>query len=129
TVASTPTSGLLSNTATVAPETGATDTNPVNNSATDDDGLAPVSGAIVVNGVNDDATLVINADSPNGGTYQVTTGGVPGPVVPFDHATSFTFNGTPESQETLETGGPNDHDTMIVNNPAGGLFAPPNGIF
>jgi hypothetical protein len=83
----------------------------------------------VVNGAKDDAMLVVNATSANSGSYQATTGGVAGPVVPFVNATSFTFNGTPESQEGLDVDGPNGHDSMTVNNPSGGLFAPANGVF
>lgn len=58
-------------------------------------------------------TLVINATSPNSGTF--TFNGF-GPF-PFSGLTSLTFNG----------GG--GTDLLTINNPAGSLFAPTGGIF
>jgi uncharacterized repeat protein (TIGR01451 family) len=69
--------------------------------------------ALTVNGTAGNDTLTVNATSANSGTYSLD-GGAP---VPFSGITSFTFNGN---------GGT---DLMVVNNPAGGLFAPSNGIF
>jgi Domain of unknown function (DUF4214) len=63
-------------------------------------------------GVND---LVVNATGPDIGSYSLN-GGAP---VNFSNATSFTFN----AESLLQS------NTMTVNNPTGGLFAPSGGVF
>ncbi|MEQ9069596.1 MAG: hypothetical protein RLO18_22875, partial [Gimesia chilikensis] len=69
-------------------------------------------GSIVVDGTAGDDTLTITALTANSGTYQINGG----PVINFNANTDFTFNGL------------NGDDTLIINNPAGGLFDPVNGI-
>ncbi|WP_417398278.1 beta strand repeat-containing protein, partial [Gimesia chilikensis] len=69
-------------------------------------------GSIVVDGTAGDDTLTITALTANSGTYQINGG----PVINFTANTDFTFNGL------------NGDDTLIINNPAGGLFDPVNGI-
>ena len=69
-------------------------------------------GSIVVDGTAGDDTLTITALTSNSGTYQINGG----PVINFNANTDFTFNGL------------NGDDTLIINNPAGGLFDPVNGI-
>ena len=69
-------------------------------------------GSIVVDGTAGDDTLTITALTSNSGTYQINGG----PVINFTANTDFTFNGL------------NGDDTLIINNPAGGLFDPVNGI-
>ncbi|GEM_PF-702097 len=111
TVDSSATGGILSNTATVEPSSVASDPNTANNSATDADALAPLSGAIVVNGTAGNETVVVTATGPDDGSYTVNGG----PAIPFSNITSFTFNGGPG-------------DSLIVHNPAGGVFAPSGGV-
>ncbi|MEQ8852748.1 hypothetical protein, partial [Gimesia sp.] len=69
-------------------------------------------GSIVVDGTAGDDTLTITALTANSGTYQINGG----PIINFNANTDFTFNGL------------NGDDTLIINNPAGGLFDPVNGI-
>tara|TARA_R110002111_G_scaffold227346_1_gene288827 strand:+ start:57078 stop:71642 length:14565 start_codon:yes stop_codon:yes gene_type:complete len=82
-----------------------------------------LGGSITVTGTAADDVLVITATSANSGTYQITSGGVPGPVVNITAITDFTFNG-----------GDGD-DILIIDNsgitPTAGtdLFNPVNGIF
>ena len=68
--------------------------------------------AVSVPGTIADDTLVVNASSSTEGSYSLN-GGAP---VSLSGVTVFTFNG----------GGGND--TLTINNPAGGLFAPAGGI-
>ncbi|QDU03547.1 hypothetical protein V6x_32680 [Gimesia chilikensis] len=67
---------------------------------------------LTVNGTAADDVLTINATGADSGTYQLNSG----PVIAFSGITSFTYNGL------------NGDDTLIINNPAGGLFDPVNGI-
>ena len=101
---------VLQDSATLTPAAGGTiDPNPGNDTSnTVSTTVQPLGGAIVVNGTNGDDTLIVTATGPNSGSYSLNGG----PAVPFSGATSFTFNGL------------QGNDTMIVNNPAGGLFAP-----
>ncbi|MBV9467892.1 MAG: CHRD domain-containing protein, partial [Abitibacteriaceae bacterium] len=69
-----------------------------------------------ITGTGNDDVLVVNATGPNSGTYQLTSNGVVGPVISFTGILSFSFNGGA------------GNDTLIINNPVGGLFAPVNGI-
>ncbi|WP_197997062.1 hypothetical protein, partial [Gimesia chilikensis] len=69
-------------------------------------------GSIVVDGTAGDDTLTITALTANSGTYQINGG----PIINFNANTDFTFNGLAGD------------DTLIINNPAGGLFDPVNGI-
>jgi hypothetical protein len=80
------------------------------------------SGVLSIVGSGNDDEMVITATGTSSGTYQLIqdyTGGSPnvGPVVAFVNATSFQFSGL---------GG---NDRMIINNPAGGVFAPTGGVF
>ncbi len=75
-------------------------------------GLAVPLQSLTVVGTAGADTLVINATGPNSGTYSLNGG----PAVPFSNLNRFTFNGG--------TG----NDTLTINNPAGGLFAPSGGI-
>jgi hypothetical protein len=79
--------------------------------------LTPPPLGIVVTGTDDADELIVTATSADDGSYQLITGGVPGPVVPFTDVTVFSF----------AAGGGND--VLTINNPAGGLFAPAGGIF
>jgi CSLREA domain-containing protein len=79
-------------------------------------------GALTFVGTGADDVLTINATNADSGSYQLTTGiGTPnlrvGPVVPFNGITSLLF---------LAGDG---NDTLRINNPAGGVFAPRNGTF
>ncbi len=65
---------------------------------------------LVINGTGGD-TLVVNATSPNSGSYTLN-GGSP---VAFNGITSFVFNDT-------------GVNSLTINNPNGSLFAPINGI-
>src|SRR5262249_4783673 len=75
--------------------------------------LNPNSAAVVVAGGPGNNTLVVTATGPNSGSYSLN-GGAP---VNFSDVTSFTFNGG------------SGNNTMTVNNPPGGLFAPSGGVF
>jgi len=77
--------------------------------------VSPLGIAVV--GTPDDDVVIVIATSENDGSYQVITNGVPGPVVPFTDIVFF-------SAALLA-----DNDTLIINNPVGGLFAPSLGIF
>ena len=82
-----------------------------------------LGGSVTVTGTADDDVLTITATSANAGTYQIVSGGVPGPVININSITDFTFNG-----------GDGD-DTLIIDHsgitPTGGsdLFDPTDGIF
>ncbi|HAW31427.1 MAG TPA: hypothetical protein DCY03_25530, partial [Planctomycetaceae bacterium] len=82
-----------------------------------------LGGSVTVTGTADDDVLTITATSANAGTYQIVSGGVPGPVVNINSITDFTFNG-----------GDGD-DVLIIDNsgitPTAGtdLFNPSGGIF
>src|SRR5439155_7811947 len=86
---------------------------PVNYTQIETSNLTNTSGNITVTGTGIDDTLVVTATGTNSGSYSLNGG----PAVAFSGATSFTFNGL---------GG---NDTLRVNNPAGGLFAPTGGVF
>jgi hypothetical protein len=75
--------------------------------------LNPDSGAVLVNGGNGSNALVVTATGPIGGSYSLN-GGAPVTLV---NVTSFTFKG-----------GATSDNSMTVNNPAGGLFAPSGGV-
>lgn len=75
-------------------------------------GLTAALNTIAVAGSGADDTLVVNATGPNSGSYSINGG----PAVPFANIVSFSFIGG--------TG----NDTLTINNPAGGLFAPTRGI-
>ncbi len=68
--------------------------------------------ALTVTGDGNANTLTVTATNANSGSYQLDGG----PVVNFLALTSLTFN----------AGGGND--TLIINNPAGSVFAPTGGI-
>jgi len=72
--------------------------------------------SINVDGTNLDDLLVITASSGNSGTYQLTSGGNPGPLVNFSGIDQFSFNGL---------GG---NDRLRIIHPSGSLFAPSLGI-
>lgn len=82
-----------------------------------------LGGSVTVTGTADDDVLTITATSANAGTYQIVSGGVPGPIVNINSITDFTFNG-----------GDGD-DVLIIDNsgiaPTAGsdLFNPVDGIF
>lgn len=82
-----------------------------------------LGGSVTVTGTADDDVLTITATSANAGTYQIVSGGVPGPVININSITDFTFNG-----------GDGD-DVLIIDNsgitPTAGtdLFNPSGGIF
>ncbi|QDT97805.1 golvesin C-terminal-like domain-containing protein [Gimesia aquarii] len=67
---------------------------------------------LIVNGTSGDDVLTITATNSNSGSYQLNGG----PTVNFSSITDFTFNGL------------NGNDRLVINNPAGGLFDPFNGI-
>ncbi|QDU49563.1 golvesin C-terminal-like domain-containing protein [Gimesia panareensis] len=71
------------------------------------------AGSLTVSGTTGDDTLEITATGADSGTYQINGG----PVISFSGITDFTFNGD------------DGDDTLIINNPVGGLFDPPFGIF
>ncbi len=75
-------------------------------------GLAVSLPTLPVAGTAGADTLVINATGSNSGTYSLNGG----PAIPFSNVDRFIFNGG--------TG----NDTLTINNPAGGLFAPSGGI-
>ncbi|MDB5336525.1 MAG: repeat protein, partial [Planctomycetaceae bacterium] len=82
--------------------------------ATPIDGLTVDSvGTASVVGTGGDDALVVTATGPNSGTYSLNGG----TAVPFAGITSFSF-----------LGGAGD-DTLTINNPAGSIFAPVNGIY
>jgi Ca2+-binding RTX toxin-like protein len=64
-------------------------------------------------GTDGDDTLIVTATGPNSGSYSLNGG----PAVPFAGITSFSWaSGL-------------GNDTLIINNPAGSVFAPVGGIF
>jgi hypothetical protein len=69
-------------------------------------------GSISVDGTAGDDVLTITALTANSGTYQINGG----PIINFSANTDFTFNGLAGD------------DRLVINNPAGGLFDPVNGI-
>ncbi|QDT41467.1 hypothetical protein Pan241w_15280 [Gimesia alba] len=69
-------------------------------------------GSISVDGTAGDDVLTITATGADSGTYQINGGS----VINFSAVTDFTFNGL--------TG----DDRLVINNPAGGLFDPVDGI-
>jgi|GEM_PF-5047517 len=71
---------------------------------------------IIETGTEFDDTMVVNATGSDSGTFQITTDGVAGPVIPFSGVTSLTFSG-------LE-----GDDVLIINHPADGFFAPSGGV-
>ena len=75
-------------------------------------GLSAALNTINVAGSAADDVVVVNATGPSSGSYSLNGG----PAVPFANITSFSF---------LAAGG---NDTLTINNPAGGLFAPVQGI-
>ncbi len=75
-------------------------------------GLTAALNTIAVAGSAADDTVVVTASGPSSGTYSLNGG----PTVPFVSIASFSFIGG--------AGG----DTLTINNPAGGLFAPIGGI-
>ncbi|WP_198001008.1 right-handed parallel beta-helix repeat-containing protein, partial [Gimesia fumaroli] len=70
-------------------------------------------GSVAVDGTAGDDVLTITATSADSGTYQINGG----PVINFNAATDFTFNGLAGD------------DRLVINNPGGGVFDPLNGIF
>lgn len=75
-------------------------------------GLSAALNTINVAGSGADDTLVVTATGPSSGSYSLNGG----PAVPFANIASFNF---------LASAG---NDTLTINNPAGGLFAPVQGI-
>jgi nitrous oxidase accessory protein NosD len=67
--------------------------------------------AVVVNGAAGNDTVVVTTTGPDSGSYTVNGG----PPIAFSNNMSFTFNG-------------GAGDSLIIHNPAGGLFAPPGGV-
>ena len=67
---------------------------------------------VVITGTGGADDLVVTATGPNSGTFSLNGG----PTFNFSGLTSFTF----------DAGG--GGDTLTINNPAGGLFAPVDGI-
>ncbi len=90
----------------------ATNLGVVGSGATLITGLAVPLQSLTVPGTAGADTLVINATGPNSGSYSLNGG----PAVAFSNLTKFSFIGG--------TG----NDTLTINNPAGGLFAPSGGI-
>ncbi len=82
------------------------------------DGLSLTDPVIKITGSGLNDSLVINATSATSGTYRLSSGGVLGPLVTFTGVNTFTFD------DTAGTG----NSSLTINNPAGGLFAPANGI-
>uniref|UniRef100_UPI003A91A19C LamG-like jellyroll fold domain-containing protein n=1 Tax=Gimesia sp. TaxID=2024833 RepID=UPI003A91A19C len=82
-----------------------------------------LGGSVTVTGTAADDVLTITATSFNAGTYQIVSGGVPGPVININSITDFTFNGG------------DGNDTLIIDNfniastPGTDLFNPSGGIF
>jgi len=68
---------------------------------------------IAVVGTAGDDIVVITATAADAGSYTVNGGS----AIPFSGITSFSFAGL------------DGNDTLIINNPAGGLFAPAGGVF
>ena len=75
-------------------------------------GLSAALNTINVAGSGADDTLLVTATGPSSGSYSLNGG----PAVPFANIASFSF--------LASTG----NDTLRINNPAGGLFAPAQGI-
>ena len=69
-------------------------------------------GDVTITGTGADDTLVVNATSANSGSYKLNGG----PTITFAGMTKLTFNASAGS------------DSLTINNPIGGLFAPVNGI-
>ncbi|MDA1051398.1 MAG: tandem-95 repeat protein, partial [Planctomycetota bacterium] len=73
-------------------------------------------GGLTIQGTAGDDLLIISATSTDDGTYTLVSDGVVGPVVPFSDIQSLSFVGF------------DGDDILRINNPAGGLFSPVNGI-
>jgi len=73
---------------------------------------ATATSNTALNGTNGDDTLVVTAIGLNSGTYSLNGG----PAVPFSSLPQLIFNGGA------------GNDTLTIKNPAGGLFAPADGI-
>lgn len=71
-----------------------------------------IASSVNVTGTGGDDTLIVTATGANSGSYSFNGGA----AVAFSGIPSFTFDGM---------GG---NDTLTINNPAGGLFAPSGGI-
>jgi hypothetical protein len=76
-----------------------------------------VSDYLLLHGTGLDDLLVVQATDANSGTYQLTSGGVPGPVVFFSGIQLLAFDAA------------DGHDILRIHNPAGGVFAPAAGVF
>ena len=74
------------------------------------------SSPVVITGTGQNDTLEVTATSANSGSLQLTTNGTAGPIINFSSLTSLTFNAGDGS------------DKLIINHPAGSLFAPASGI-
>ncbi len=72
-----------------------------------------VGTTIVLPGTANADTVVVTATGANSGNYSLNGA----PAVSFSGITAFTFNGLA------------GNDTLTINNPAAGLFAPAGGIF
>ncbi len=90
----------------------ATNLGLIGNGAVSITGLAIPLQSLTVVGTAGADTLVVNATGANSGSYSLNGG----PAVPFSNLNSFSF---------IAAGG---SDTLTINNPAGGLFAPSGGI-
>jgi hypothetical protein len=80
-------------------------------------GMTPIFGLAASTtdllGTDGDDTLIVTATGPNSGSYSLNGG----PDIPFAGITSFSWaSGL-------------GNDTLIINNPAGSVFAPVDGIF
>jgi hypothetical protein len=75
-----------------------------------------VSGNLVLEGTGDDDLLLITASDSNSGTYQLTSGGVAGPVVDFSGITSLTFDAG------------EGYDILRIIHDFAGVFAPSGGV-
>jgi hypothetical protein len=74
------------------------------------------SGDLVINGTGSDDTLEVTAAAFDSGNMQLSIGAVAGLAINFEGLGSLMFNGGDGSDE------------LIINHPAGGLFAPAHGI-
>ncbi len=149
TVAISPTAtGSISNTATVAPPSGVTDTNPSNNSSTDTDTLTPQADLAiaktdgvtsVVPGTNDTYTITVTSNGPS-----TVTGATVSDVLPagetFVSATGgATYNSSTNTVSytagTLATGGTTSFNLTVAISPSAtgsisntATVAPPSGV-
>ncbi|WP_417391015.1 choice-of-anchor D domain-containing protein [Gimesia sp.] len=81
-----------------------------------------LGGSVTVTGTAADDVLTITATSANAGTYQIVSGGVPGPVININSITDFTFNGG-DGDDVLII-----DNSLIVPTAGSDLFNPVNGI-